>query len=1529
MHSQETTTKPVRIALAFVAALFVAMSACAALVVEMDGATVKISNTNASPNHLNITLASTTQALEVPVGLDGSLASGVVIRLESLDFGSDGTSSYNGHVFTSATQIKIVRGGVAFVSKPVVHDSVNQFPKMGGNTDRLVYSFEGMGCVLAVGQSYQLFFLDESGAEMSYIRYAPGTDADTVLTATTATSGGHSYTPLFQLTGKLSRSININFTSGTSLGTESSVGLYAVAGSLWDNMAAENNGSLTTLHMVAYDGTRSEVPGAGVAISGTRGSWYCSGLSAAADVLHGYVDDNAGNPTPTVTVTGIPFDRYRVVVYHSTDMANAQFGYDLINGLPHTGVSGRTTLGTRPWGDAGAADGANAIEEGVNCLVSDPLDNDASGSLVITSHSVSYRASNGGVYQRIRSGMAAVQIVDASDEPAEDVSSYVSGRLTSSYGGGVWSMPADIRVADKYGYGGFVTGSRGIEFSLGTSTARGVAVSVLADVPESAVGAIAGIKAGERLVQAVYNGDGSFAIAYDGSTAPQTSWSQGGLSFVGAHVYTLVYYYDVNSGYAAPGTYPHAAVLYMDGNPVAYGDDPGWTSGVVNGIISIGSDAEGGQVLSGMTVYAADTYFSDNISVSDAAPRVFAAFGGVSDGYSLARQAEHFTHLANYGDTEGLEALWPHRTTSLGQGHWESPVDASLADAENVGGLTVFDDGVQQILGLVETNAVAISVLAELPAGVQGAVSGFRVANGNSVHQIFAFANGDGTFKICYDNNSASGSSFASQPLDVSGFHVWTLAFDANNGAKFYRDGTEVASDSGIKWTATLHKVAKCVTVGNSPDGLRPVKGMKIYAAHTDFWSGKAIFDKVPAATAATLSTYDFLGDFASLDFGTKLSMFDNYAKYGFVGTASINGEEVDLARSVELVSLFGAKAITDGVTFGIGGIDVSDGTLRLNVSPAVVAGNSLSVFGKAELGDRWRRLKVNPEGSSVSMLEEDLAGCRFFQIRAELGEKGVGYPVSENPSVGDVGATESQSHFSSSEAGGTTVLFTFSLDGGTDGDYKSDYYGELVFQVEGVAAGAVATLSTNGMVAAFANVGENGSAVFGKVPPLKSGMALSFGIVTTNSEGWITTENLDEKAGVLSYAWGDSVANEVSGGITNTMTMLANKPIEDEDGDIASHCEEGPTVNGMYRIPAVAKSTNGVLVAVYDCRYVDGDDLPNEIDLVENWSCDGGVTWTKPRIAVDVLNKDNGRFTKSTNIGDPCILYDPAADRFWVMGITGYGLRGSDSTLSDVVLCSRGTGKNSAWSTPVSVQSQILDALRNAGETATADTTIRGVLQGPGHGFAQRNAVFAADGETILVPPGALVFPMQYFPANSNYEDSRTFALYSVDGGKTWKATKLTPVDFVAQENCITELDDGSWYMIAKGYSRELFRTTNYVEWVHVGNLSPSCWVQGSCLRIGIGPDGCSRYVAAFTTSNSPERRSHLVLHFGRDTTASNPGGKGVEWDCGERDIFPEASGGMSYNSLVMLDGRTLGVVFEAHGHIYLRKVDVKALLK
>ena len=71
------------------------------------------------------------------------------------------------------------------------------------------------------------------------------------------------------------------------------------------------------------------------------------------------------------------------------------------------------------------------------------------------------------------------------------------------------------------------------------------------------------------------------------------------------------------------------------------------------------------------------------------------------------------------------------------------------------------------------------------------------------------------------------------------------------------------------------------------------------------------------------------------------------------------------------------------------------------------------------------------------------------------------------------------------------------------------------------------------------------------------------------------------------------------------------------------------------------------------------------------------------------------------------------------------------------------------------------------------------------------------------------------------------------------------------------------------------------------------------------------------------------LTLHFGRDVS-EDPNGPGIEWDGEKILIWPEMMGGYAYNSLVMLDDHTLGILFETEygGHIYLRKVDLSRFL-
>ena len=55
-----------------------------------------------------------------------------------------------------------------------------------------------------------------------------------------------------------------------------------------------------------------------------------------------------------------------------------------------------------------------------------------------------------------------------------------------------------------------------------------------------------------------------------------------------------------------------------------------------------------------------------------------------------------------------------------------------------------------------------------------------------------------------------------------------------------------------------------------------------------------------------------------------------------------------------------------------------------------------------------------------------------------------------------------------------------------------------------------------------------------------------------------------------------------------------------------------------FYRIPGLARSRKGILLAVYDIRYNHSGDLPANIDVGVSRSTDGGRTWSDVKIAID-----------------------------------------------------------------------------------------------------------------------------------------------------------------------------------------------------------------------------------------------------------------------------------------------------------------------
>lgn len=209
-------------------------------------------------------------------------------------------------------------------------------------------------------------------------------------------------------------SININFTHNSgNLNTEADLGLsgYEVPGSAWNNIAGVEGSTSGTIMKMDATGAVAVDAGIGVEVSTSRGSYYCYNTASATELRNGYIDEDGTRTTPTVTITGIPYSNYRLVVYHATDSDGASFGYDTINGNNYTYVDGVLAVGTTAWGNAGPAGNANPIQEGENTLVSGIL----SGS---TATFVAHRMSSA-----TRGCIAAVQVVEV---PVEDGSLLIS-----------------------------------------------------------------------------------------------------------------------------------------------------------------------------------------------------------------------------------------------------------------------------------------------------------------------------------------------------------------------------------------------------------------------------------------------------------------------------------------------------------------------------------------------------------------------------------------------------------------------------------------------------------------------------------------------------------------------------------------------------------------------------------------------------------------------------------------------------------------------------------------------------------------------------------------------------------------------------------------------------------------------------------------------------------------------------------------------------------------------------------------------
>lgn len=333
----------------------------------------------------------------------------------------------------------------------------------------------------------------------------------------------------------------------------------------------------------------------------------------------------------------------------------------------------------------------------------------------------------------------------------------------------------------------------------------------------------------------------------------------------------------------------------------------------------------------------------------------------------------------------------------------------------------------------------------------------------------------------------------------------------------------------------------------------------------------------------------------------------------------------------------------------------------------------------------------------------------------------------------------------------------------------------------------------------------------------------------------------------------------------------------------------QGDDGDNTYRIPGLATSNAGTLLAVFDIRYNDSRDLPGNIDVGLMRSTDGGYTWGPMQAIMDF---DAGVANSSGNgVGDPSILVDRNTGRIWCAALWSFGnnaWNGSGPGLTETetgqFVLNYSDDDGLTWSEPVSITPQIKDPAWNL------------YFNGPGKGICTRD--------------GTLIFPAQY--RDSSGIPHANF-IFSPDNGQTWKNSPPAYVNGSewTSEAQIVELDNGDLLFSMRNYLSRKERLWNIFSWNHeTQTIDDGAW--GTAWYEQTDPI-CMASVEAYSSKTDGDPWSG-ILFANPDSTAREKMSIRLSLDQGrtwpyKRKIDDRPA---AYSCMTMLADGDIGILYE-----------------
>lgn len=348
------------------------------------------------------------------------------------------------------------------------------------------------------------------------------------------------------------------------------------------------------------------------------------------------------------------------------------------------------------------------------------------------------------------------------------------------------------------------------------------------------------------------------------------------------------------------------------------------------------------------------------------------------------------------------------------------------------------------------------------------------------------------------------------------------------------------------------------------------------------------------------------------------------------------------------------------------------------------------------------------------------------------------------------------------------------------------------------------------------------------------------------------------------------------------------------------------------YRIPGLATTNNGSLLAIYDVRYLHNRDLQGHMDIGLSRSTDKGQSWSPMQIVLD-MGEWGGLSQQYNGVSDGSVTVDPRTGKIFVTGLWMHGVL-DDSGQFIQELSETTPSWNHQWRhrgsqpgfSPKETSQFLITESTDDGKSWSQPRNLTEMVKRP------EWWLFApAPGNGIVMRDGTIVLPTQ---GRDTTGIPFSCITYSRDGGETWKTTN--PSHSNTTECAVVELSDGSLMLNMRdnrnrrerggSNGRAIFTTKNMGEsWTkhptsNTTLTEPTC--MASLISIAADQSIAKRDLLLFSNPNSESKR--------RDTTIKLSLDQGESWT---HELLLDERDNWGYSSLTLVNEHYIGILYES----------------